>query len=193
MFVENNTVQDDQALDVTDINILLNMLNGYLKYDDNNMYQAFGMNIVPYVTDILKRGERSPNVINIFGMDWYSLSDSQNQVIKYTSDAMVISELKDYYSNSLYYRKNTSSLVNANGFMWDIVHKFPNLKRINIMGLFMEDSIKDTANSVIDLFDSYGMNIEVRVILDASVDYDFSNRDNTLKEMNKRIKTLKRI
>ena len=124
---------------------------------------------------------------------WYSLSDSQNQVIKYTSDAMVISELKDYYSNSLYYRKNTSSLVNANGFMWDIVHKFPNLKRINIMGLFMEDSIKDTANSLIDLFDSYGMNIEVRVILDASVDYDFSNRDNTLKGMKKGIKTLKRI
>ena len=55
--------------------------------------------------------------------------------------------------------------------MWDIVHKFPNLKRINIMGLFMEDSIKDTANSLIDLFDSYGMNIEVRVILDSNSDF----------------------
>ncbi len=55
MFVENNSVQDDQALEVTDINIVLNMVNSYLKYNDNNMYQAYGMNIVSYVVDILKR------------------------------------------------------------------------------------------------------------------------------------------
>ncbi len=201
MKLENNQIREEELERVEEAVFVIDMINGFVKF--GKMSAPTIMRVVPFQQEILEESENKPNSINVFGDDDHSNESVEfmtyNEHAHNDEEKKVISELERYKNNGLEFKKNSTNLIFAPGFM-QFLDKLTNLKKVYIVGCLSEFCVEDFVRAIKCYFNQNNRNIEVCVYANGIDTFNAPGHvadkvtDNALNTMESNgIKILKRV
>lgn len=189
---ENNLDKIKKQLEnVEYLHIIVDALNGFLvkgALADPSMQR-----IIPEIERLAQMHEENPNGLNISGEDWHTKQSVEflrfePHTEQYTTEADIVDELKPYKEGGLTFKKNSTNLVLAPGFI-DFAKKTNNLKTVVISGVLYDICVKKCALTLRDLFDELNRNVVIIIPLTAVDTFNGPNhnREETFEKTTKEL------
>lgn len=157
--------------------INIDMINGFVK--EGTLAAPSIMRIVPRQIELLEEGLINPNSGIIFVRDAHSNNAQEfNTFPKHclfkSEESKLINELKRFEPFALTYLKNSTNLIFAPFFQYDLSN-FKELKEIDLMGCLSEICVLNGAIGLRTYFDQVNRDVIVGVYADAIDTYDAPN------------------
>jgi len=189
---ENNLDDIRMQLENTEyLHVIVDALNGFLvkgELADPSMQR-----IIPEIKRLAQMHEDNPKGLNVSGEDWHTKQSVEFLRFKphteeYSTEAELVDELKPFKEGGLTFKKNSTNLVLAPGFI-EFVKKTNNLKTVVISGVLFDICVKKFALTLRDLYDELNRNVVIIIPLSAVDTFDSPehNREEIFEKTSKEL------